>query len=387
MKKILFALYYMNVGGVEKAFLGLLDKLPREGLEVHVALMAPEGGFMGYLPDWVTVHTIEPFYRNINFLKSPAATLRRQLLHGNLSGLPLAREFVKSRIKGTKDSLIRYLLRDDDALGGTVFDLAVSYASPHEYLDYYITRHIKARHRATWIHFDVTKAFNSTESVLKSMSTVDRIFVVSDRGRELFNSKFPTLASKTTTFHNIISPELILNDAARPSAFNYVKGAVNIVTVGRLNPEKGQNLAIAALCQLRSRGVNAVLHLVGSGRTDYQLRRQALESGLDDYVRFYGSQPNPYPYMAGADIYLQPSLHEGYCITLAEAKVFGAPIVATDFTGAREQLASRSNAVIAADFTPEAIADALRQASTMPRTDGVTDAPNDIDKLLSLLHD
>ena len=47
--------------------------------------------------------------------------------------------------------------------------------------------------------------------------------------------------------------------------------------------------------------------------------------------------------MAQCDIYLQPSIHEGFCITLAEAKLFGMPILATDFTGAREQLTNSNN--------------------------------------------
>lgn len=48
--------------------------------------------------------------------------------------------------------------------------------------------------------------------------------------------------------------------------------------------------------------------------------------------------PNPYPWMKHCDIYVQPSAHEGFCITLAEAKIFNLPIVSTSFTGAFEQL-------------------------------------------------
>ena len=39
------------------------------------------------------------------------------------------------------------------------------------------------------------------------------------------------------------------------------------------------------------------------------------------------------------DIYVQPSRTEGYCISLAEARMFYKPVVVTDFSGAREQLA------------------------------------------------
>ena len=42
--------------------------------------------------------------------------------------------------------------------------------------------------------------------------------------------------------------------------------------------------------------------------------------------------------MRDCDVYVQPSRHEGYCITLAEAHCFTAPIVATAFSGAEEQL-------------------------------------------------
>ena len=46
------------------------------------------------------------------------------------------------------------------------------------------------------------------------------------------------------------------------------------------------------------------------------------------------------------DIYVQPSRHEGYCITLAEAKCFGKPIVTTNFTGAKEQIVKRDTGII-----------------------------------------
>ncbi len=385
MKKILFTLHRMDVGGVEKAFLGMLDSLPHEDLEVHAAYMAPEGGFMKYLPEWVHVHPIEPYYNNIAFINRPLGTTVRRLLRGDVSSLRMFAKFLKSKVTGTKDDMCRYMLRNDDALG-MEFDLAVNYSGPHEYLDYYVGQHVKARRRATWIHFDVSKAYVNRKSVLKNLAQSDRIFIVSDLGRQIFNKLFPSLASKTVTFTNLISPEAIKRDSQKPSKFKHVDGALNIVTVGRLNAEKGQELAIAAVARLNAMGIKAVLHLVGSGRNEPACIRLAYDMGIKDFVYFYGSQTNPYPYMAGADIYLQPSIHEGYCITLAEAKMFEAPIVATDFTGAREQLSSRPNAVIAADFTPEAIAEAIEKASVLPRcTPQLTSSAGNMEAFLELL--
>ena len=50
--------------------------------------------------------------------------------------------------------------------------------------------------------------------------------------------------------------------------------------------------------------------------------------------------------MKQCDIYVQPSRHEGYCITLAEARCFNNPIVSTNFTGANEQILHEHNGLI-----------------------------------------
>ena len=47
---------------------------------------------------------------------------------------------------------------------------------------------------------------------------------------------------------------------------------------------------------------------------------------------------NPYPYFANCDIYVQPSRHEGWGITLTEAKIFNKVVVTTNFAGAQEQI-------------------------------------------------
>src|SRR5690606_2684904 len=61
---------------------------------------------------------------------------------------------------------------------------------------------------------------------------------------------------------------------------------------------------------------------------------------------FLGEKLNPYPYMKDCDIYVQPSLHEGYCITVAEAQVFNKPIVVTDFASAKDLIENNVTGLI-----------------------------------------
>ena len=43
---------------------------------------------------------------------------------------------------------------------------------------------------------------------------------------------------------------------------------------------------------------------------------------LNNNIILLGNKNNPYPFFKDCDIYVQPSRHEGYCITLAEARIF-----------------------------------------------------------------
>ena len=58
-----------------------------------------------------------------------------------------------------------------------------------------------------------------------------------------------------------------------------------------------------------------------------------------------GTKTNPYRFYKDATIYVQTSRHEGFGITIAEAKVFKLPIVSTDVAGAREQLKEKNEIV------------------------------------------
>ena len=111
-----------------------------------------------------------------------------------------------------------------------------------------------------------------------------------------------------------------------------------IVTVGRLSKEKGQDIAIKVLCKLRKDGYDVRWYCIGDGnyRNEYEILIE--KYGLKDDFILLGAKSNPYPYMAKADIYVQTSRHEGYCLTLAEAKCLSKPIVTTNFIGAYEQI-------------------------------------------------
>ena len=85
-----------------------------------------------------------------------------------------------------------------------------------------------------------------------------------------------------------------------------------------------------------------------------------IDKKLSGSFIFLGGLDNPYPYFRECDVYVQPSRYEGYCITVAEARVFRKPIIATDFDGAREQLCDGETGFIV-PVSVEAIAEHMEK--------------------------
>ena len=78
--------------------------------------------------------------------------------------------------------------------------------------------------------------------------------------------------------------------------------------------------------------------MLGDGSLRKELETRIEKNGLNEYFYLLGVRTNPYPYIRDCDIYVQPSIHEGYGIAVAEARVLNKPILCTDFTGARDQI-------------------------------------------------
>jgi len=113
-----------------------------------------------------------------------------------------------------------------------------------------------------------------------------------------------------------------------------------IATTGRLSLQKGQWHLIRAFSEVVKRVPNALLMIIGSGELEKYLKDLSKAYGLGDQVYFTGHVANPYKYLNRADVFVLPSLYEGFPNALAEAMCMGLPCIATDFrTGARELMA------------------------------------------------
>ena len=101
-----------------------------------------------------------------------------------------------------------------------------------------------------------------------------------------------------------------------------------LVAAGRLHRQKGFDLLIQSIAELKRRDIRIVI--LGDGPEEAALRRQVAQMNMSDRVEFTGFLDNPYPWLAAADLFVLPSRWEGFGHVIVEAMSVGTPVIAAD---------------------------------------------------------
>ena len=355
-KKVLFMLNDMNVGGTEKAFLNLVDTMSPEEYEVTLLLLRRWGGFLDAVPDWVNVETIDGYDRlKREIMDPPLPIVKDYWKQGKLwRGAGIAWTHLLFKLIGDRAPYYRFVLWGTQKRRES-YDVAVAFAGPTDVISVYLQEHIEARIKVQWIHFDIRKFQFNAETARKLYPKFQHVFVVSEEARQALLHVLPEIEGITRTVPNVISARLCRQQAEQGEGFTDSYAGTRIVTLGRLSEEKGQDIIPDVAAELAARGVDFRWYLVGDGKLRSVIEEKAAALGVSDRVVLLGTKTNPYPYLKDADIYVQTSVHEGFCITLGEAKTFDLPIVSTNCAGAHEQLDECENCAIVARTTGEIV--------------------------------
>lgn len=131
-----------------------------------------------------------------------------------------------------------------------------------------------------------------------------------------------------------------------------------VVTVGRLVKPKGYDLAIQASKIIKDKGIDFKWYFVGDGPERLVIEQDVQKYNLQENIILTGAQSNPYTYIKNADIYVQTSRFEGYCLTLGEARILNKPVISTNFEVVYNQIRDGENGLIV-EMDPQKIADAI----------------------------
>lgn len=361
MKKLLFMCINMNIGGTEKALINMLNEINSSKYDITLLMLEEYGGFLNQIPSFVKVKYVNEYKVIKPLIKEPPKLLVKKLIRNKKysKGLLILLNYSISKITNNMSYYYKYISKSIKNIEEE-YDLAVAYAGPMDFITYFVLKKIKARKKVQWIHFDITKIGFNKKFAEKNYKKFNKIFVVSEEGKEKLINLIPALNNKVEAFFNIISCKLIENMSKNEKGFNDSFNGVRILTVGRLSKEKGQDLTINALARLKNEGYNIKWYCIGDGPKKDNYKKIIKSLNIENDYILLGSRLNPYPFMKDCDIYVQPSRHEGYCITLSEARCFDNPIVTTNFTGANEQIKNEVTGLIC-DISEEGIYKSLKR--------------------------
>lgn len=341
-KKILFVINTMGQGGAETALLELLRRLDAEEYDIALLVLLGQGELIDRLPSYVRLLNKE--YDSTSVLTAEGRRhLARHMLKTMFSrgavfrGLPYLIKQLFIMMKN-KRFLADKLLWRVAAMGAPrikeCFDLAVAFLEGGS--AYYVADYVDAETKAGFIHIDYVQAGYTRSLDRDCYTRFKKVFCVSEEVREVFATVYPEVSGEV--FHNLISRGRIREMAEEPGGFSDDFDGVRILTVGRLNAQKGLEVSIRALKLLKEAGVRARWYVLGEGDERTRLEACIREQGLEEDFLLPGTVSNPYPYFAQTDIYVHATRYEGKSIAIQEAQILGCAVLVSDCSGNREQV-------------------------------------------------
>ncbi len=312
-KKILFAAYSLDVGGIETALLTLLNYLAKtDKYDITLVLEKKEGLFLEELDKRVKIITYTPNNNRIIFIRKILNALKR----------------------------LRFTLKYKNK-----YDFAADYAT-YSLVDSFVAR-TASKNNALWIHNNYLDFYDrDIEKYKKFFNDIKatkfkNIIFVSNFDKNNFENYFPELKDKLLVFNNLINYKKILKNAKEKIEMKKNK-EITFINVGR-HEEKQKRLSriIEAVEKLKQENIKCKVLFVGDGVDNIKYKNMVKDKKLEDYITFLGAKQNPYPYFCISDCFLMSSEYEGYPVVFIEALILGLPIITTDISDSREDIANK----------------------------------------------
>lgn len=148
------------------------------------------------------------------------------------------------------------------------------------------------------------------------------------------------------------------------------KGFIGAVA-SRLDPQKGQDLAIQAISRLVNQGLDVQLFIFGENtknETDYEklLKQMVNDFGLKEKVHFLGYTDNILGEIAKVDFLIVPSWRETFGRVVIEAMSVGTPVVASNAGGIPDIVAHKKNGLLFETKNANSLTESIRELLTQP---------------------
>ena len=317
-RRVLFLIESLAGGGAEKVLATLVQHIDKECFDVTVCPISGGGKYEDAIRKIVTYRAILNDPEDGSVWKKWLYVLKHHLVYKWLPLSWVCRSFVPQ---------------------GNDVEVAFVEGFATKLLSHSMNNKAK---KYAWVHCNMdkdhwtTSIYPTLEDEEVVYNRYDQIFCVSNTAVQGFIQTFPGVTTPVLTIYNPINAQIIQNMAAERK--DVEKKVIRLVTVGRLEHQKGYDRLVRVVNRLVKDGLSLELWILGIGSQEASLKQYIQEHQLDEYVKLLGFHSNPYKYIVQGDLFVCSSRSEGYSTAVTEALILGLPVITTDCSGMAELL-------------------------------------------------
>ena len=352
-KKVAILLPWLKMGGTNKVAIRFMAELV-QFCDVTLILSQNVGELLDDIPEGVRV-VIDEMIPFREMFKKDMKDFRIDYVLCDL--------IYYLKVKTGHDNIdnYRYIVERHPYIVEDKFDCAISYhgQSPERLLN--LLYRIHSKKKAVWIHGEMSFSEDKCRRLQKYYHFVDHFFFVSKPTQKSFSKVISFDEAKATVYYNPIDKEEIIKKAQLSCIPQFSANYQNILTVGRISSEKGQDMIPAITRKLLDKGYVVRWYIIGDGNIRSKIEELIKKYDVSDSVIILGTQTNPYCFMKACTIYVQPSYTEGYSTTICEAGMLGKAIIGTKPSGGiRDQITDGEDGLIV-DATVDGITEGIME--------------------------
>ncbi len=295
-KRLLFTVKNLEVGGIEKAQINLLNNINYNKYDVTLILEEKKGELLDKVNKKVNIRELKVSNNDNVIIRKLINAIRK----------------------------LRFKILEYDT-----YDFSCCYTT-YSYSCNKLTK-IASINTAFYVHSDYKYVYDTEEEYReffdsRKVNEYTRIIFVSNESKDAFLEYYPNLKDKTLVLNNFIDTEEIITKSKEKIDANRIKNKKLLVFVGRLDDSsKKLKRAINLVKEIK----DFELWIVGDGPDRGRYEAFTKDCKVEDRVTFFGRQLNPYPYMAKADYIILTSDYEGFPVTYLEAITLNKDIITT----------------------------------------------------------
>lgn len=329
MKKLLFGITGLTLGGAERVLVDLSNRLC-DMYDITIFTIYAKGELEKQLSPKVKLKSLY------------------DVRYDELSGKE--KRLIPLKVFFNKKSIYKNKIKGD-------YDAEIAF------LEGPITRLFSVKNKNTrkiaWIHNDISRVFGTgikaklkKEADRKIYSKYDTLVFVSRDNMRKFREVYKDTVRneylepvKKDVIYNYIDSKSVIEKAEEKPDIIFDKNSINFVTVARLVPQKAIDRLIRVHSKLIKDNLEHDFYIIGDGPEKEKLESMIKEHNVSNTFHLLGKKENPYPYIKSADYFCLLSNFEGYGMVLEEAKILGKSIIITN-TAAREAVEKYKDSVV-----------------------------------------